>query len=190
MSDATNPRRQEAPAPTEKVDPRATSAAQTPDEGVTAALQAENASLQDRLLRSLAEAENTRRRSERTAHEARQYAISDFARELLAVADNLHRAIAAAESNASDSDQSLIDGIRATERMLADSLARFNVKKVQALGERFDPARHEAMMQVEDPSQPRGTIIQVLQDGYAIHDRLLRPARVVVAQGPQAPPNQ
>jgi molecular chaperone GrpE len=147
-----------------------------------ATLIAENASLRDRLLRALADAENIRRRAERTAEEARQYAISDFARELLMVADNLKRTIAAAaERPETVEDDILIEGVRATERLLEQTLSRFGVRKIDALGKRFDPSLHEAVMEADDGSQPPGTVVRVVEDGYTIHDRLLRPARVVVA---------
>jgi molecular chaperone GrpE len=149
-----------------------------------AALEAENASLRDRMLRALADAENTRRRAERTAEGVRQYAISDFARELLAVADNLRRSIAAAERRSAEQseDDALVEGVRATLRMLEHTLDRFGVRRMQALGTRFDPALHEAIMEVDDRSQPPGTVARVDEDGYTIHDRLLRPARVAVTK--------
>jgi molecular chaperone GrpE len=154
------------------------------------ALQAENAELRDRLLRALADAENTRRRGDRMAQDARQYAIADFARALLEVADNLRRAISAAEQHGVKGDESaLLDGIKATERILTAMLERFGVRKIEALGARFDPALHEAVMQVDDREHPPGTVVQVLEDGYTIHDRLLRPARVAVAKQPQHAPD-
>jgi molecular chaperone GrpE len=151
-------------------------------------LQTENESLRDRLLRALADAENTRRRAERAVADARQYAIADFARELLSVADNLQRAIVAAESEAGEStDVALLEGVRATERILMTAFERFGIRKIDALGARFDPALHEAMMELDDPSHPPGTVVQVMEDGYMIRDRLLRSARVVVAKRPSQP---
>jgi molecular chaperone GrpE len=148
-----------------------------------ATLVAENASLRDRLLRALADAENIRRRAERTAEEVRQYAISDFARELLIVADNLERTIgAAAERPETLEEPALIEGVRATGRLLEQTLSYFGVRKIEALGKRFDPSLHEAVMEADDASQPPGTVVRVVEDGYTIHDRLLRPARVVVAR--------
>lgn len=148
------------------------------------ALAASNADLQDRLLRALAEVENTRRRAERSAYEARQYAIADFARELLPVADNLDRALEAAKSEpqGSQADSALVEGVDATRRMLASTLEKFGVRKIDALGARFDPAFHEAMMEAADDAYPPGTVAGVVQDGYLIHDRLLRPARVIVSE--------
>ena len=159
-------------------------------ESVTPA--AENASLRDRLLRSLADAENTRRRAERTAADARQYAISDFAAELLAVVDNLQRAIASAEDQPEQMplEAALLDGVRATQRLLLATLARFGVRKIDALEAPFDPALHEAIIEVEDESRPPRSVVSVLEDGYTIHDRLLRAARVAVAKPrPQPAPD-
>src|ERR1700730_8842069 len=152
------------------------------DEPDSEALQAENASLRDRLLRALADAENTRRRAERSDEETRRYAVADFARELLTVADNLGRALTAAEARAVQSgcDSSLVEGVQATERMLMGMLERFGVRKIQALGAPFDPALREAIMEIDDASHPPETVVRLVEDGYTIHDRLLRPARVVV----------
>lgn len=147
----------------------------------TAALQAENAALQDRALRALAEAENTRRRAERSVQDERQFAVTGLARELLPVLDNLRRAIVASEQ-APSQDASLVDGVRATERLLMGVLQRVGVQRVDALGAPFDPSRHEAMMEVDDPSTAPGTVAAVMEDGYLIHDRLLRPARVAVSR--------
>jgi molecular chaperone GrpE len=147
-------------------------------------LLAENASLRDRLLRALAEAENTRRRADRTAEDARKFAIAEFARELLIVVDNLQRTIAAVNGQAPSAAQNaaVVEGIHATLRILMQTLERFGVRRIEALGQRFDPSLHEVMMDVDDPSQPPDTVIRVVEDGYTIHDRLLRPARVVVTK--------
>jgi molecular chaperone GrpE len=149
-----------------------------------AALQGENASLRDRLLRALADCENTRKRAERTAADARQYAVSDFAREMLTVADNLQRSIAAAEQHDAETseDAALIEGVRAIARMLAQIFERFGIRKIEAVGARFDPSLHEAVMEVDDASVPGGTVVSVVEDGYSINDRLLRSARVIVAK--------
>ena len=149
------------------------------------ALQAENDSLRDRMLRALADAENTRRRAERAQREARQYAIADFARELLPVLDNLQRTVAAAERGAPASveDAALIEGVRAIERLLRHTFEQSGIRRIEALGAPFDPSLHEAMMEEEaDGEQPPGTITRVLEGGYTIHDRLLRPARVAVVR--------
>jgi molecular chaperone GrpE len=149
-----------------------------------ASLVADHASLRDRHLRALAELENTRRRSERMADEARDYAITDFARELLQVIDNLQRAVGAAEAGLEPSTghAPVVDGIRATEDMLSRTLERFGISRIQALGARFDPALHEAVMEVDTAQGEPGTIAEVLEEGYTIKDRLLRPARVVVVK--------
>lgn len=159
-----------------------------PDESMdgpdVAALQAENASLQDRLLRALADAENVRRRADRTAQDARNFAVADLSRELLTVVDNLRRAIKAAEDQPGDSaaTASLIEGIRAIERSLMILLERVGVRRIEARDTPFDPSRHEAMMEVDDPGRPLGSVVDVMEEGYTIHDRLLRPARVSVTR--------
>ena len=147
-----------------------------------AALRTENASLQDRLLRALADAENTRRRSDRAARDARDFAVTDLSRELLTVVDNLRRAIAAAEDPAVDNRGSapLLDGIKAIERSLMGVLGRFGIRKVEARGAPFDPLRHEAIMEVDTPNSAAGTVVDVMEEGYTIQDRLLRPAKVTV----------
>jgi molecular chaperone GrpE len=116
----------------------------------------ENASLRDRLLRALAEVENTRRRAERRVADAREYGISDFAAELLSVVDSLQRAVASAEdrNNQTPADAALLEGVRATQRQLLATLARFGVKRIEALGASLDPNLHEAMAEVEDDSSP------------------------------------
>ena len=170
----------------------ADNAAEADNTAKSATPAAENASLRDRLLRSLADAENTRRRAERSAADARQYAISDFAAELLAVVDNLQRAIASAEDRPEQTpgEAALLDGVRATQRLLLATLNRFGVRKIDVLGAPFDPALHEAIIEVEDESRPPRRVVSVLEDGYTIHDRLLRAARVAVAKPrPQPAPD-
>jgi molecular chaperone GrpE len=162
------------------------SSSQPEDKADPTVLRAENASLQDRVLRALADAENTRRRAERSVAEAGQYAIAAFARELLAVMDNLQRAVAAAPERPSDA--SLLEGVQATQEMLADVFGRFGVKKIDALGARFDPTLHEAIMEMEDGSHSPGSVGGIVEDGYTIHDRLLRPTRVAVVKGSAKPP--
>ena len=153
-----------------------------------AVLQAENASLQDRLLRALADAENVRRRADRAAQDARNFAVADLSRELLTVVDNLRRAIAAAEDPAVDSAGSapLLQGIKAIERSLMTMLERFGVREIEARGTPFDPWRNEAIMEVEDPGRAPGRDGDITEVGYTIHDRLLRPAKVSVTRSRQA----
>jgi molecular chaperone GrpE len=150
--------------------------------GDRAALKAENASLQDRLLRALADAENTRRRAAQSAEAARQRTIADVMLEMLPISDNLQRAIAAASDRASEptGSVSVIEGVRATEAMLVTALERFGVRKIETAGAAFDPTLHDAIME-QPSSEPPGTIIGVIEDGYMIEGRLLRPARVIVA---------
>jgi molecular chaperone GrpE len=151
---------------------------ETEDNGLS-----ENAMLRDRLMRALAETENTRRQSERRAQDAQQYAIANFARELLQVVDNLRRAIDAdATRSATAERDGLIEGVVATDRILTQVLNRFGVKEIDALNAPFDPVKHEAVMEVDAAGQPPRSVVQVLENGYTLHDRLLRPARVVVAR--------
>jgi molecular chaperone GrpE len=144
----------------------------------------EIAALRERLMRALAETENTRHQGERRAQDAQQYAIANFARELLQVVDNLGRALAAAEGDAGKAD-GLIAGVAATNRVLTQILNRFGVTEVSALNQPFDPGKHEAVMETDQTEQPPGSVVQVLENGYMLHDRLLRPARVVVAKSTQ-----
>jgi len=147
-----------------------------------ARLESELAESKDRLLRSLAEAENQRQRLQRDRHEAQRFAAFEFARELLNVADNLRRAIDAVPE-ADSTARGVIEGVAATERELLAIFERHGVKRVEPkLGERFDHNLHEAMFEVPGAPQPPGTVAQVLQPGYVMHDRLLRPALVGVSK--------
>ena len=148
------------------------------------ALQDENKSLHDRLLRALAEAENVRRQADRTAMEARQYGIGEFARELLLTVDNLRRTVEAAERSPATGAENaaLLEGVQATLRAFLQSLERFGVRPIVAQGKPFDPKFHEAIAIIDDPTQPPGTVTKVVEQGYTLRDRLLRPARVTVAK--------
>jgi len=150
----------------------------------------EIAALRERLMRALAETENTRRQGERRAQDAGQYAITNVARELLQVVDNLRRAIeaGAADREAGQTNR-LIEGVAATDRILTQILSRFGIEEIKALNQPFDPKKHEAVMETEETDQPLGSVAQVLENGYMLHDRLLRPARVVAAK-PQQPSPQ
>ena len=150
------------------------------------ALQDENKSLQDRLLRALAEAENVRRQADRTVAEARQYGISEFARELLVIVDNLQRTVEAAEKSPATGtgNAALLEGVQATLRAFLQTLERFGVRPIDAQGKPFDPKFHEAIAVIDDPTQPPGTVTKVVEQGYTLRDRLLRPARVTVAKSP------
>src|SRR6202022_3565571 len=163
---------------------------QSKDESKETDLASEIVSLRDRLMRALAETENTRRQGERRAQDAQQYAITNFARDLLQVVDNLRRAIDADASRSETAERDgLIDGVMATDRMLTQVLNRFGVEEINALNAPFDPLKHEAVMEVDATEQPPRSVVQVLENGYMLHDRLLRPARVVVAK-PQQPSSQ
>ncbi len=150
-------------------------------------LTAERDELKDRMLRTLAEMENLRRRTEREVADARTYAVTNFARDVLNVADNVRRALDSVPAEARDaaegSFKGLIDGIELTERDLGKTLDRHGVKLVEPQGQKFDPHRHQAMFEVPDPEVPSGTVVQVVQAGYVIGDRVLRPALVGVAKG-------
>jgi len=150
-------------------------------------LSKENADYKDRLLRTLAEMENLRRRTEREIADSRAYAISAFARDILAVADNMDRALGALDKDlrekADAGTKALLDGVELTERELLKVLEKHGVKKFEPLGEKFDPNLHQAMYEVPDPSRPAGTVAQVVQPGYMIGERMLRPALVGVAKG-------
>lgn len=165
---------------------------ETPADVAFANLAAEAADLKDRLLRQIAEMENLRRRTEREIGDAKQYAVSGFARDMLVVVDNLRRALDAVpeeERGAADTTLGrLLEGISLTERELLHILDRHGVKKLEPKGEKFDPHRHQAMFEVEDPSAEGGTVVQVIQDGYVIGERVLRPALVGVAKKPKPAP--
>jgi molecular chaperone GrpE len=147
----------------------------------------EAAEYKDRLLRALAEMENLRRRTEREVADVRSYGIASFARELLAVADNMRRAldVVSAELRASAGPGLLafLDGVELTERELLKTLEKHGVTRLEPLGQRFDPNLHQAMFEVPDPAVPSGTVVQVVQPGYRIGERVLRPAMVAVAKG-------
>jgi molecular chaperone GrpE len=160
------------------------------------ALRAENAELKDRVLRTVAEMENLRKRTERDVNDTRSYAISGFARDMLSATDALSRALVMlppeARENGDATTKSLIEGIELAEREMQRLLAKHGVKPIEAEGQKFDPHRHQAMFEVPDPSTPEGTIVQVVQAGFAIGDRVLRPAMVGVAKGgpSQAPSDE
>jgi molecular chaperone GrpE len=149
-----------------------------------AALESELADTKDRLLRALAETENVRRRAQREREDASKYAVAGFAKELVSVADNLRRALdSLPEAEAKDErTRSLLAGVEATERELLRVFERHGIRRIDPKGERFDHNFHEAVFEAERPGNPAGTIIEVLQPGYVLHDRLLRPAMVGVAR--------
>ena len=171
----------EAPVATEAVEPSA--------ETRVAVLEAELAEQKDQLLRALAETENIRRRAQREREEVSKYAVAGFAKELLSVADNLRRALdSLPESEARDErTRGLLAGVAATERELLSVFERHGIRRIDPDGERFDHNLHQAIFEAERPGKPGGMVIEVLQPGYVLHDRLLRPAMVGVAKENRGP---
>ena len=150
------------------------------------ALLAENAEMRDRLLRTMADMENLRRRTEREKEDIARYAISNFARDVLTVGDNIKRAIDHVPAEAAAQDpalKSVLEGVELTERELLNVLERHGVTRIEPLGQRFDPNSQQAMYEVQNADVPEGTVVEVMQSGYAIGDRCLRPALVAVAKG-------
>jgi molecular chaperone GrpE len=172
-----------APAPVESEGEES-----SPETRVTE-LAAELAEYKDRLLRALAETENVRRRAQREREDASKYAIAGFAKDLLSAADNLRRALESLpESEAKDErSRSLLAGVAATERELLGVFERHGIKRIDPRGESFDHNLHQAIFETESPEQPSGSVVEVLQPGYVLHDRLLRPAMVGVAKGGPKP---
>ena len=179
-------------------EPQADAAPETaPPVDTVAAIQAEANDLKDKLLRTLAEMENLRRRTEREVADQRQYAVTAFARDMLTVGDNLRRAIEAVPKEVRDSGDktlaALIEGVEVTERGLEQSLTKFGVRRITPKGQKFDPGFHQAMFEVESDLAP-GTVVEEMQAGYAIGDRVLRPALVSVskkaAKKPEAAPSE
>src|SRR6188768_1744880 len=158
-----------------------------PEEGSAEALTKELAEARDRMLRTLAEMENLRKRTAKEVADARAYGITGFARDVLDIADNLQRALDAvpAETRASADPglKALIEDVELTERSLLNALEKNGVKKFDPSGEKFDPNFQQAMYEVPDSSVPSGTVVQVVQAGYTIGDRVLRPALVAVSKG-------
>ena len=190
--DTAKPANDDAAAPPPPSD-RAAPETESPASAPSTALDREVAELKDRLLRTLAEMENLRRRTEREVADARTYGIAAFARDMLAVADNMDRALNTSgveDLGREDGPaKALLEGIALTERGLLDALEKHGIKRIEPLGERFDPNKHQAMYEVPDPSVPAGQVMQVVQSGYLIGERVLRPAMVAVSKGgPKAQP--
>jgi molecular chaperone GrpE len=158
-----------------------------PEEGSVEALTKDVAEAKDRMLRTLADMENLRKRTQREVADARTYGITSFARDVLDIADNLQRALDAVSMEAREAAdpglKALIEGVELTERSLHKTLEKNGVQKLDPLGEKFDPNFHQAMYEVPDSSVPAGTVVQVVQGGYTIADRVLRPAMVAVSKG-------
>ncbi|MCJ7526614.1 MAG: nucleotide exchange factor GrpE [Methyloceanibacter sp.] len=154
------------------------------------ALLVENAEMRDRLLRTMADMENLRRRTEREKTDTARYAISNFARDVLTVGDNLKRTVDHVPADAAAQDpalKSFLEGVELTERELLNVLERHGVTRIEPLGARFDPNCHQAMYEVPNPDVPEGTVVDVMQAGYVIGDRCLRPALVAIAKGGAKP---
>jgi molecular chaperone GrpE len=169
-------------------------AVSAPEADPIAVLEAEKADLKDKMLRLMADMENLRRRTEREITDARTYAVANFARDMLNVADNVRRAIESVPEEASKSAEGafkgLIEGIDLTERDMLKTLERHGVKKLDPQGQKFDPNLHQAMFEIPNAEVPNGTVLQVVQSGFVIGDRVLRPALVGVSRGgPKAPAN-
>ena len=167
-------------------------ATETPEVDPVEALLAENAELKDRVLRTHAEMENLRKRTERDVANTRSYAIAGFARDMLSATDALSRALLVipeeTRATAEGALKSLIEGLELAEREMQRLLGKHGVKPIEAAGQKFDPNKHQAMFEVPNPNVPEGTVVQVVQEGFAIGDRILRPAMVGVAKGGAAGP--
>ena len=192
MNDGNNPQNEKS----SQTDDSSTEAAADPalaqseaerDAAAVQALIAENASLKDKVLRTLAEMENLRRRTEKEVADAKTYGVTALARDMLTFADNLRRALenvpTEAREAADNALRSFVEGIELTERDFLSRLARHGVRKLEPKGQKFDPNFHEAMFEAHDESVPPGTVAHVVEEGFAIGERVLRPAKVGVAKG-------
>lgn len=189
--DARNDMAQEAPVDT-GADPLVdlsgldSAEALSPDEDPVTVLEGEVASLKDQLLRAMAETENIRRRSQREREDSLKYAAAPVIRDLLGVADNLQRALESVPEDLAAENEvvsSLRLGVQMTQKELNAAFERHQIRAIAPLGEKLDPHFHEAMYEIEDLEKPAGTVVQVIQTGYRLHDRLLRPARVGISKG-------
>ena len=177
-------------------DPEEVAVPDEPEAAPEPSPEQEAAEMKDRLLRALADVENTRRRAKRDVEDARKYAASNFAKDLLNVSDNLRRALDTVSEETREGDdivKNLVLGIEMVEKELLTAFERQGVSKVDPLGEPFDHNFHQAMYEKPDTEYPNGTVAEVMQPGYVMHDRLLRPAMVAVAKGggeEQDPPSE
>ena len=198
MSDTNAGRGEDTAATQAEATPADTAPAETAERdafAVIEALNAENSQLKDRVLRTLAEMENLRRRTEREVSESKTYAVTGFARDMLTVVDNLARALehvsAEARAAADPQIQSVIEGVELTARDLEAMLGRHGVRRLDPKGQKFDPNFHQAIFEVPDETKPAGVVSQVVQSGWTIGDRVLRPAMVGVSKGgPKAAPKE
>ena len=149
-------------------------------------LEAKVAELTDKLLRALAETENMRRRAQWDKEDASKYAITSFARDMLTLSDSLHRAMDSVDAEIREKDAAVAQimvGLEMTAREVRNTFERFGIKTIEAMGEKFDHNLHEAMFELEDVSKPAGTVVQVVETGYVLNDRLLRPSKVGISKG-------
>jgi molecular chaperone GrpE len=190
MTDWTARRPDDAPAEHETA-PESEATEEAKIAALVEALSKESAEYKDKLLRTLADMENLRRRTDREVADARLYGVSNFARDIVTVADNMARAMGALDAElrekADAGVKALLDGVELTERELLKALEKHGVRKFEPLGEKFDPNLHQAMLELPDPSRPAGSVAQVIQPGYMIGERVLRPAMVAVAKGGPKP---
>ncbi|HZD88561.1 MAG TPA: nucleotide exchange factor GrpE [Pseudolabrys sp.] len=183
----------DAEAAAAEADPQARSTEKTAEQSADPVAEAkkEAADYRDKLLRTLAEMENLRKRTEREIGDARAYGITGFARDVLSVADNMHRALEAVDPSLRESAdakvKSLVEGVEMTERELLKALEKHGVKKFSPEGQKFDPNVHQAMFEMENPDVPPGHVAQVMQAGYMIGERVLRPAMVGVSKAAPKP---
>ena len=155
-----------------------------PEEDQVAELTAEVTALKDRVVRTYADLENTRKRAERDRQDALKFGATKFARDMCEVADNLRRALSSVPDDAADENLvALKEGVQITQAALAQIFERHGVKQIEAREQKFDPNLHEAMTEIEIPGAPPGTCVDVIEEGYTLNGRLLRPARVIVAKG-------
>lgn len=191
--ETTNPDIENVEQPTEELVEEAQAAAESVEaaeegpspEAQIEALQEELTKTKDDALRTLADAQNIKRRAEGEIDKARKFALEKFAGELLAVADNLERALEAADTD-NETVKPLAEGVQLTQKTLIDTLARFNVTQLDPVGEPFDPQFHQAMSMVENPDVEPNTVTLVMQKGYTLNERLLRPAMVMVSKAAAA----
>lgn len=203
MTEQDEVKRHEAGAPEPEAPDAASDADQTDAAAETAEeflaavqrikeLEAEVAELKDRGLRALADAENTRRRAQRETADARKFGASGLAKDLLNVSDNLRRALESVPGDLRESEEqinNLMTGVEMVEKELHSAFGKSGITKIEPLGEPFNHDLHEAMYEVEGTGKPVGTVVEMMQPGFLLHDRLLRPARVGIAKGqPEAPP--
>ena len=158
------------------------------------AVHAEKDELQKQYLLSVAEMENLRKRTRKEIADAREFSIASFARDMLSVSDNLRRAIQAVPEEETEADsgglKNLLEGVSMTERELLSAMEKYKIKKMSPKGEKFDPNFHQAMFEVQDKEIPNNTVVEIVQEGYVIGERMLRPAMVGVAKGgPKIPVN-